>query len=240
MRRHLVELEGCRVKREPRAGPVTDELVAIARSAGGRGRGGRLGVAGDTYAAIGTRLGRPGECSGIRETVDSTARCGGPEIPGQQGDILQVIGEASHTSGEGGRCREAVLGIGAGRLEQEVVGADAGAAAAAVLAGLQRRKQPGWEVVAVGSRSAEIGERIVEQVVEEFGELLGEWLDVAVFDDSGSGANIGADDEGVARGSVDPVRPPGAAYGCVGSGVVSGVVSDGDDQCAVLAGNLLE
>ena len=101
-------------------------------------------------------------------------------------------------------------------------------------------KQPRGEVVAAGRDRAEIGLWIVQGIVEELRELLRERLDVLILHDGWSVAQKGPEHEGVAGGGVDAVCSPGAAYGCVGVGVVGGVVGDGDDQCAVLTRNLLE
>ena len=71
-------------------------------------------------------------------------------------------------------------------------------------------------------------------------ELLSERLHVSVFHDGGRGVEIGAEDERVSGGGVDAVRSPGAADGGVAEGVVGGVVRHGDDELAVLLGDLLE
>jgi hypothetical protein len=91
----------------------------------------------------------------------------------------------------------------------------------------------------VGAAGA-LEERVVEGIVDELGELLGEGLDVAVFDDCRCVSDIGGQDEGVAGGGVDAVGSPGAADGGVTVGVEGGVVGDGEDEFAILLGELLE
>ena len=60
--------------------------------------------------------------------------------------------------------------------------------------------------------AAAMEQRIVQGIVDELGELLGERLHVAVFDDRGRGMEIRAEHEGVSGGGVDAVRSPGAAH----------------------------
>ena len=59
---------------------------------------------------------------------------------------------------------------------------------------------------------AAVDQRIVQGILDELRELLGERLHVAVFDDGGRGVQIRAEHEGVSGGGIDAVRSPGAAH----------------------------
>ena len=100
--------------------------------------------------------------------------------------------------------------------------------------------QPRGEEIPASRGGAEVALRIVQWIVEEFRELLGERLDVAVGDDGGRRAKVGSEYEGVAGRGVDAVRSPGAADGRVSGGVIGGVVRDRDDQFSILMRNLPE
>ena len=60
-------------------------------------------------------------------------------------------------------------------------------------------------------------QRIVQRIVDELRELLGERLHIGVLDHSGRVMEIRAEHEGVSGGGIDAVRSPGAADGSVAS-----------------------
>ena len=132
------------------------------------------------------------------------------------------------------------MGFVFGGFEKEVGGGDVRAAATSLFARARRRTQPTVEGVSRNRDVAAVEQRVVEGIVDELRELLGEWLHVAVFDHGRGGAEIRTEHEGVSGGGVDSVRSPRAAERCVAFGVVGGVMRHGNDELAVLFGKLLE
>ncbi len=154
------------------------------------------------------------------------------EIPRQKRDILQMI----QPGRESRRSRKVILAIRIGRLEQEIGGSDAGAAAA----------QISLRVAPVGDGVAGLGDviavtcRVVFGVVEKLGQLLGQRLNVLISDDARYPVEVTPEYEGVTGRAIDPVRAGGAADRGVAVHIVSRVMGDGDDQGTVLPGHLTE
>ena len=221
-------------------GPITDEAMAVGRTAQRDGRDCGLSGCGRATAATPTSrrawLGTVGERLRVGKAVDAAETFGSAGVPGQQGNVLQVVGGPAGLGDEGLRCRDIVLQVGIRRFEQEVVGGGARAAAR----GLFSRTHPGGENVSGDLDVAAVDQRIVQRVLDELGELLRERLHVGVRDHSGRVMEVGGEHEGISGGGIDAVRSPGAAHGSVAERVISGVMRHGDDQLALLFGELFE
>src|SRR3984957_6980977 len=152
-----------------------------------------------------------------------------------------MVGGPVRMSDEGLRCGDIVFGIGICGFKKEIRRGDACAAAAALIS-----RRYGGETHPCGegvSRSIDVvvgGQRIVQGIVDELCELLGERLYIAICDNGRRVMEIGPEDEGVSRSLVDAVPSPGTAFGCVVIRVVGGVARHGDDELAILLRKLLE
>jgi hypothetical protein len=100
--------------------------------------------------------------------------------------------------------------------------------------------QPTGECVSWNRDIAVVKQRIVERIVHELRELLGEWLHIGLLDHVRRGTEVRAEHEGVSGGGVDSVCSPGAAERCVALGVVGGVMRRSNDELAILPRDLLE
>ena len=151
---------------------------------------------------------RCGERVRIRKAIDAARRRGCTQIPGQQRDVLQVIGKAAGAGRERRRGRKAVLRIRIRGLKQEVVRAHASAAAPRfILPG-----DPRGKVVARSSRRAEVALRIVQRIVDELRKLLRQRLDIAIGHNRRRVGKIRAEHKRIAGGGIHAVRPPPAAH----------------------------
>src|SRR5438874_511576 len=131
---------------------------------------------------------------------------------------------------EGLRRWKIVLGVCIRGLEKEVGRGDVRAAATTLFARKRRRPQPAAEGVSCNRNVAAVKQRVVERIVDELRELLGERLNVAVFDDCGGAVEIRTEHEGIPSGGVDSVRSPRTAECRITFGVVGGVAGHGDDE----------
>ena len=188
------------------------------------------------------RLGGGSEHACVRETVSAAETGGRTRIPGQQRDVLQVIAFGAGLGGEAWGCGDLIFGVGVGGFQQKVHRGNAGAATAALIARRHlRESRPAGNAVAwCGRGMAAMEKRIVQGIVDELGELLGDRLHVAIVHDCGRGTQIGAKHERIAGGGVDAVRSPGTAFRRVAVTVVGRVMGDGKDEFALLPGQLLE
>ena len=194
LRRNFAQRDGG--TRAAVAGPVADQLVAVGRAGSrdrrdrGLRRGRRASATGRVRRVPGTawlarRALRVGEAVGAAESL------GGAGIPGQQGDVLQMIVAPSTA-----RRRPSMRGccswdwcwwVRAGnRWRRRRVPPQPPWSP-----GHRRGTHPGGERVAGRFGVAAVEQRIVQGIVDELGELLRERLHVAVFDDGGRGVEIG-------------------------------------------------
>ncbi len=221
-------------------GPIADESMSVGRAAHRDRRGCRLRRRGPATAWRARRR-TAGERLRVREAVSTAETFRSAGIPGQQSYVLQVISGPVHLRGKSLRCGDIVFEVRISGFEKEVGGGDAGATATALVSGMHRGgTHPTRERVSRTLHVAAVDQRIVQGIVDELTELLGERLYVTVFDNGGCGVEIRAEHERVSSGGIDAVRSPGAAHRCVAVGVVSGVMRHRDDELAFLFGNLLE
>ncbi len=188
------------------------------------------------------RLGGLSERLRVRKAVSAAETFRDAGIPGQQGYVLQVIGgsamhERQRPSMRGNCSWGSYLWVREGsRWWRCRVPPQPPWSPGRIDAG---RIQPGK--VFPGTLTLRPWKQgIVQGIVDELRELLGERLHVAVFDNVRRGMEIRTEHEGVSGGGVDAVRSPGAADRCVAIGVVGGVMRHGDDKLAFLLGKLLE
>src|ERR1700744_3689346 len=152
-----------------------------------------------------------------------------------------MIGVSARMSDKRLRCGDIVFGVGICGFEKEISRGDARATAAALISRRYGGKtHPCREgisrsiVVVIGRQG------IVQRIVDELRELLGERLNIAVCNNTGRVMEIGPEHEGVSCSLVDAVRSPGTAFGCIVICVVGGVARHGDDELAILFRKLLE
>ena len=83
-------------------------------------------------------------------------------------------------------------------------------------------------------------QRIVQRIIHKFGKLLGERLDIAIFDNGRRGVQIGTEYERISGGRIHAMRSPGTANGRVPESIERGVMGDSNDQLARQPGKLTE
>ena len=83
---------------------------------------------------------------------------------------------------------------------------------------------------------AALEKRIVQGVIDELSELLGDRLYVAIAHHCRRGTQIGAEHERIPSRGVDAVRSPRTAFGRVAVTVVGRVMGDRQDEFALLTG----
>src|SRR5205807_579673 len=108
--------------------------------------------------------------------------------------------DSADRSKEGLRRGKIIFGVCIGGFKEEVGSGGVRAAATALIARTRRRTQPTPEGVSRNRDVATVKQRVVERIVDELRELLGERLHVAVLDHGGRAADVRTEQERTSRG----------------------------------------